>query len=210
MPRSSGPTCSSSSSATATPRKAPRPKASPRSTARTSRCGGSWCARRGSRWSELLHLQVVLHLLHALDLGRHRGGLRALGFRLHRPGEVHHAGLGRDADVHHLERGVVVDGLLHPHGGGRVVEERVASRGRAAGEAEQRGSGGNGEAMLELAHFTLPSKSNNPLEIPPKARPAKEKPHIGAGLRSSPPLEPGEEAVEPPLHLAPPPQPLGL
>src|SRR5438309_3500249 len=52
MPRSSAPTCSSSSSATATPRKAPRPKASPRSTARTSRCGGGWCARRASRWNE--------------------------------------------------------------------------------------------------------------------------------------------------------------
>src|SRR2546426_276348 len=52
MPRSSAPTCSSSSSATATPRKAPRPKASPRSTARTSRCGGGWCARQASRWNE--------------------------------------------------------------------------------------------------------------------------------------------------------------
>src|SRR3989441_11337405 len=52
MPRSSAPTCSSSSSATATPRKAPRPKASPRSTATTSRCGGGWCARRASRWNE--------------------------------------------------------------------------------------------------------------------------------------------------------------
>src|SRR5207247_1011710 len=52
MRRSSAPTCSSSSSATATPRKAPRPKASPRSTARTSRCGGGWCARRASRSNE--------------------------------------------------------------------------------------------------------------------------------------------------------------
>src|SRR5256885_864641 len=52
MPRSSAPTCSSSSSATATPPKAPRPKASPRSTATTSRCGGGWCARRASRWNE--------------------------------------------------------------------------------------------------------------------------------------------------------------
>src|SRR6266480_5931978 len=52
MPRSSAPTCSSSSSATATPPKAPRPKASPRSTARTSRCGGGWCARRASRWNK--------------------------------------------------------------------------------------------------------------------------------------------------------------
>src|SRR5882672_1281397 len=52
MPRSSAPRCSSSCSVTATPPKAPRPKASPRSTARTSRCGGGWCARRGSRWSE--------------------------------------------------------------------------------------------------------------------------------------------------------------
>src|SRR6266851_1470854 len=146
--------CSSSSSATATPRKAPRPRASPRSTARTSRCGGSWCARRGSRWSELLHLQVVLHLLHAFDLARHRGGLRALGFRLHRPGEVHHAVLGRDADVHHLERGLVVDGLLHPHGSGRVVEKRGAAWRGAAGKAEERGSDDECEAMLELAHFT--------------------------------------------------------
>src|SRR6267143_1081334 len=160
MPRSSGPTCSSSSSATATPRKAPRLKASPRSTARTSRCGGSWCARRGSRWSELLHLQVVLHLLHALDLGRHRGGLRALGFRLHRPGEIHHAVVGGDADVHHLERRLVVDGLLHPGGNGGVIEERVAaSRGFAAGEAEQRGSDDKCEATLELVHFTLRCKS---------------------------------------------------
>src|SRR5437879_6977003 len=52
MPRSSAPTCSSSSSATATPPKAPRPKASPRSTATTSRCGGGWCARPASRWNE--------------------------------------------------------------------------------------------------------------------------------------------------------------
>src|SRR2546426_851136 len=52
MLRSSAPTCSSSSSATATPRRAPRRKASPRSTARTSRCGGGWCARRASRWNE--------------------------------------------------------------------------------------------------------------------------------------------------------------
>src|SRR6266849_51857 len=112
MPRSSGPTCSSSSSATATPPKAPRRKASPRSTARTSRCGGSWCARRGSRWSELLHLQVVLHLLHALHLARHRGGLRALGLRFHGAAECNHAVLGRDAHLHHLERRLVVDGLF--------------------------------------------------------------------------------------------------
>src|SRR5947199_4739983 len=52
MRRSSAPTCSSSSSATATPPRAPRRKASPRSTARTSRCGGGWCARRASRWNE--------------------------------------------------------------------------------------------------------------------------------------------------------------
>src|SRR2546428_2423701 len=52
MPRSSAPTCSSSSSATATPRRAPRRKASPRSTARTSRCGASWWPRPASRWNE--------------------------------------------------------------------------------------------------------------------------------------------------------------
>src|SRR2546422_164114 len=52
MRRSSAPRCSSSSSATATPRKAPRRKASPRSTATTSRCGGGWCARQASRWNE--------------------------------------------------------------------------------------------------------------------------------------------------------------
>src|SRR5439155_1556628 len=52
MPRSGAPTCSSSSSATATPQKAPRPKASPRSTATISRCGGGWCARPASRWNE--------------------------------------------------------------------------------------------------------------------------------------------------------------
>src|SRR5439155_24013398 len=138
------------------------------------------CAAAGSEPdSGLLPLQVVLHPLHAFDLACPRGRLRALGFRLHRPGEAHHAGLGRDADVHHLERGVVVDGLLHPHGSGRVVEERGAAWRGAAGEAEQRGVADECEAMLELAHFTLPSKSNNPLEIPPKARPAKEKPHTG-------------------------------
>src|SRR5256885_3563224 len=52
MPRSSAPTCWSSPSATATPPKAPRRRASPRSTARTSRCGGGWCARPASRWNE--------------------------------------------------------------------------------------------------------------------------------------------------------------
>src|SRR5712691_5543545 len=160
MPRGNGPTCSSSSSATATPRKAPRRKASRRSTARTSRCGGSWCARRGSRWSELLHLQVVLHLLHALHLARHRGRLRALGFRLHRPAEAHHAVLGRDADVHHLERRLVEDGLFHLGGSGGVIEPRGAAwRGCAAGEAEQCGSDDKCEAMLEFAHFTLRCKS---------------------------------------------------
>src|SRR6266850_629550 len=52
MRRSSAPTCSSSSSATATPPKAPRPKASPRSTATISRCGASWWPRPASRWNE--------------------------------------------------------------------------------------------------------------------------------------------------------------
>src|SRR6266550_3886365 len=60
MPRSSAPTCSSSSSATATPRRAPRRKASPRSTVRTSRCGGSSCARRVSRWNERAYAEGTL------------------------------------------------------------------------------------------------------------------------------------------------------
>src|SRR5216683_2759216 len=160
MPRSSGPTCSSSFSATATPRKAPRPRASPRSTARTSRCGGSWCARRGSRWSELLHLQIVLHLLHALYLGRQRGCLRPLGLRFHGAAECNHAVLGRDADVHGLERRLVEDGLFHLGGSGGVIEPRGAAwRGCAAGEAEQCGSDDECEAMLELIHLVLRCKS---------------------------------------------------
>src|SRR2546427_4403551 len=61
MPRSSAPPCSSSSSATATPRKAPRPKASTRSTATTSRCGGGWCARRASRWNENRGQSPIAH-----------------------------------------------------------------------------------------------------------------------------------------------------
>src|SRR5207302_11495062 len=131
---------------------------------------------RPPRW--LLHLQFVLHSLHALHLACHRGGLAALGLRFHGAGEVHHAILGRDADAHHLERGLVVDGLLHPGGNGGVVEERVAApRGCAAGEAEQRDSDDECEAMLELAHFHLPRKSATRYKYRPQARPAKEKPH---------------------------------
>src|SRR5437660_444180 len=124
----------------------------------------------------LLHLQFVLHSLHALHLACHRGGLRALGLRFHSAGEIHYAILGRDTDAHHLERRLVVDSLLHPGGNGGVVEERVAApRGRAAGEAEQRGSDDECEAMLELAHVHLPCKSATRYKYRPQAGPAKEK-----------------------------------
>src|ERR1043165_6802143 len=101
--------------------------------------------------------ELVLHQLHALDVARHFRGLGALVAVLHRAAQRDHGVLGLDADVGHLERGLVVDRLLHPRRDHGVVEVAVLpGRARAAGETQHCGARRDCENAFEGFHRGLP------------------------------------------------------